>query len=100
MINLISLSFSAIFYKAVLNITGTLFIMEQYNAKKNVVSGLNWKLGLSQTHGPIKLINHLNTNKMVPQSDFSGPFPRHRSWKSKFPVRFIFNSTSIDLLHQ
>ena len=100
MINLISLSISAIFYKAVLNIIGTRFIIALYNAKKNVVSGLNWKLGFSQMHGPIKLINHLYTSKTVPQSDFSGPFPRRRSWKSKFPVRFIFNSTSTDFLHQ
>ena len=74
MINLISLTISAIFYKAVLNIIGTRLIMALYNAKKNVVSGLNWKLGFSQMHGPIKLINHLYTSKTVPQSDFSGPF--------------------------
>ena len=99
-INLISLSIIAIFLKAVLNITGTLFIMVQYNAKKSVVSEFAWKLGFSQTHGLIKLINYLYTSKTVPQSDFSGPFSRRQSWKSKFPSKFIFNSISTDLLHQ
>ena len=73
-INQISLSITVIFLKAVLNIVGTLFIMVQYNAKKNVAYGFAWKLGFSQTYGPIKLINYLYTSKTVPQRDFSGPF--------------------------
>ena len=39
-INVISLSITVIFLKAVLNIARTLFIMVHYNAKKNVVSGI------------------------------------------------------------
>ena len=66
-INLISLSITVIFLKAVLNIAGTLFIMVQYNAEMCVVSGFAWKLGFSQTHGSIKLINYLYTSKTVPQ---------------------------------
>ena len=99
-INLISLSITVIFLKAVLNIAGTLFIMIQYNAEMCVVSGFAWKLGFSQMHGSIKLINYLCTSKTVPENEFSGPFSSRRSWKSKFPSRFIFNSTSTDLLHQ
>ena len=99
-INLISLSNTVIFLKAVLNIAGTLFIMIEYNAEMCVVSAFAWKLGFSQTHGSIKLINYLCTSKTVPQNDFSGPFLPRRSWRFKFPSRFIFNSTSTDLLHQ
>ena len=99
-INLISLSITVIFLKAVLNIAGSRFIMVQYNAEMYLVSGFAWKLSFSQTHGSIKLINYLCTSKAVPQSDFSGPFSSRRSWKSKFPSIFIFNSTSTDLLHQ
>ena len=50
-INLISLSITVIFLKAVLNIADTLFIMVQYNAEMCVASGFAWKLGFSQTHG-------------------------------------------------
>ena len=50
-INLISLSITVMFLKAVLNIAGTLFIMIQYNAEICVVSGFAWKLVFSQTHG-------------------------------------------------
>ena len=59
-INQISLFITVIF---LLNIAGTLFIMVQYNAEMCVVSGFAWKLGFSQTHGPIKLINYLYTSK-------------------------------------
>ena len=64
-INLLSLSITVIFLKAVLNIAGPLIIMIQYNAEMCVVSGFAWKLGFSQTHGSIKLINYLCTSKTV-----------------------------------
>ena len=58
-INLISLSITVIFLKAVLNIAGTLFIIVRYNAEMCVVYGFAWKVGFSQTHVSVTLINYL-----------------------------------------
>ena len=68
-INLISLSITVIFLKAVLNIAGTLFIMVRYNAEMCVVYGFAWKLGFSQTHVSIRLINYLYKRKTVYTSE-------------------------------